>query len=61
MESEYKDGIALVDGAFCPINEARITLDHEREHEEAMSWVATGGHCPSQEEESNDWRNCPVC
>ncbi|MEM9441108.1 MAG: aminotransferase class IV, partial [Pseudomonadota bacterium] len=26
MESEYKDGIALVEGAFCPINEARIPL-----------------------------------
>ena len=26
MESEYKDGIALVEGAFCPVSEARIPL-----------------------------------
>ena len=26
MVSEFKDGIAFVDGAFCPINEARVSL-----------------------------------
>lgn len=26
MTSEFKDGIAFVDGAFCPISEARISL-----------------------------------
>ncbi len=26
MVSKFKDGIAFVDGAFCPINEARISL-----------------------------------